>query len=1301
MESFGAWAKRKRPDLYGEESEESINTSVRDALANPARHKALTRWVREDFGVEGPDEEILSDAARYATAAMADHGGRQQVIRNANMVLQQADDFGVAKEGIARTEADRKQGFPVSDRQDARKVELEQVAPPGSPLELPEMEDEELEVAAHLKANPTHKLLTVPISGARMIVDETGKGVATLRPGSGKSEQWNPDLIPRLTGEVSYAQTAMANMGRDMAEGVFGRDVSAGRERSLKNTAFGLRELGGDVGAATGQAAPGLATGIAQAQAWPTEKLAGAMAGVDRGEAAMFDWLARKTAPAPPTSSAPTGAGYTDAMSEVFSGLAEGNRAEEAKWRAHQKDVRDFRQWDVPDYAREEVGTEAGRQLGKSAGEVASLVAPTDVPFVGNVIKAAGKAGFKALPAGVKLAAQQRKESLVEGFAEHGGKLFLNRPYAAAHSGKARDVLDRGAGVARNDAIMAGEALSRDMDLATEALAKRKGWSPKQVEQYTQEAKAAFGDLDLRRSASPEAQDLIRLQQPFHRRVYNQSGLAKKGVAYNPLHDYYGQDPSRAARQMETYDARAVTQNLGGTPWSGKSWETDQAARSAPGLDVLPDDVFSASKLRQARPREEKAEMVRTAMLSSESGKQWWNKRIMSNRAERLANEAKKSVMAANPNQAFGQSLTRQLNHVSDVQRAAADEMLAGLPEIAKVDKRFTGLGDYLKGGTYQRRAADAKPGVAYSRNVHGDIRIKDGAPVRVQEDALEQALKEDGMVLIQVRDQKPLSAKFLAAGEDLGNTHMNLPAEFNRGWHGKVVPRTWAKAMMESTTLSNNPNSRRARQLAQDIDAMVGLSQQKRLPIVGNMGQDFRNRWNEVWRVLAEERLNKDMMRVTQQLSHAPIGRAAGWTVRVGGRDIDAGLLRTELRRQGIGRSKQTEEAARALYEKQDSGALLDAAGVGGRANLGNAINTVHKAAMKPGEASSAASDTFFRKLLFDEKVLGAQGLHPSLDAAEGIKMWAALSKMKRGQSIESAARDTKTLLIDFTDKSAAQELLGIGIPYVKYYTGAVRGAFRTALANPRQYSRAADMARLIENADKSIEGYGSFDPRDKNIAERLGMYPTVKLGKGRASIRTETPAAEVGTMVDAAMGTKDGREDIGAGRYLAPWVGQLYATATGRDVATGRSLYNLSREEQGKADPGIYDQWAFYEEADKNLGEGVFLGKNPKAQLLWSMLKSAPLVGGRIMSPQADAVLRAGFGMGSGPSSRTVQGSTDAVRRAAISAVTGVRMPASDPQQERTQRTRALAGKGNTTVQELKAKRLKAGRPATGERQ
>lgn len=927
------------------------------------------------------------------------------------------------------------------------------------------------------------------------------------------------------------------------------------------------------------------------------------------------------------------------------------------------------------------------------------MVAPTDVPLGAAIAKLGAKAGVKALPAGAKLAIQKGKENLVA-TTEPVTKFFLNRPFATAFGGTERDVLDRGANTARNAAVMAGESLNRDVREAEAELIAKHGWTPEQWEKFSRGARDRWTDLDMRRKASPEEAEIIRTWQPFHRRVYEASGFDPKTVPYNPLHDYYGQDPSRAATLLESYDARDVTQNLGGVPWRGKSWEADEAARSAPGLDVLDPATYQSTKLREARPRAEKASLVERAVTEQESGKNAFTRPLLSRQAERLGKEAAESVRAAMPSEAFGQSLTRQMQHTTKVQRAASDEMLAGIGALRQADKRFTDLGDFLENNPiYKKMAEVAHPGAAYERGVYGDARVTGGGLSKIQDDALEKALKDEGLVLIQVKGQKPLKQHYLAAGKDLGDTHLNLPQEFNEGWHGQVVPRSWANAMLESAKLSSLPNSKGAREFARNIDRMLGLTQLKRTLTVGNMGFDMRNRINEVLRVLAEERGNavdKELLRAVQEVSHAPLGRASGKYVTIGGKRWDTGILHGELRRAGVMRPKQTEAAARAIYERNGAGIS------GAIPVVGDAMNAAHKASLVPGEASQAAADKLFRSALFDEKMLGARGLHDDYEAGEGIRMWATLAKMKRGQSIESAARDAKTLLIDYTDKSAAQELLAPAIPFIKYYTGAARGAFRTALANPRAYSRAADLARVIENYDKQVSGRGAYDPRDKNMAEILGMFPTVKMGQGRASLRHEAPSSEVANFVDAVMGTVEpDRQDMSIGRYLSPIAGQLYGAVTGKEIATGRSIYGLTPEEQKSADPGLYDQWKHYADTDKKLGRGVFLGSNPEAHLMWAMLKYAPIVGGRFMSPQAEAIMRAGAGIGSGPASRTIQGSSDAGRRAAISAITGVRMPAADPLRERSQTLRSLARRMPNTVHENIAKRTRSGAPTTEERQ
>lgn len=1315
-ESFGAYLRRKRPDVYGKTPEDELNATVRERLASPEGRARLVSKLRENVGFKPTttDDDILRAAQNSGTP---NQGAAAQQINTARTKQGMVRDTRKIKRGVAGHEAAAAAGQPVSPGTREVIEDAKALVPLDSPMELPVVER-----MGPSEDGPgmTELLARTPgghIEGTfqKVLVDKDGKGVAALLPGASVGSDGQSgfmgtvDPVNRVTGNRSLFQTAAAQNVRSLANTARrafgdGGDVSPGESTSYGNTGYGLREAGGDIGGVAGKAASPVTAVLGRGAAGATAGVMKGMAGIDAAEA----WALEKAA------------GNSDSL---FAGTlrewAKSNREEEGKYDQLAKDSWDVATWDVPEHAKPFVGEAFGQAAGKTLGEVSSMVAPSDVAVPGIVTKGVGSAARALAPvatakavartaqatAPVRAGLQHVKERAVDWGNEHGLGFVTNRPFAMAHSGVARDTLDTGAMAVKNAPTMAGEAMTREMMDAEASLAKRMGWSKDEFEQFATGAKDRWTSIEARQGASPQEAEIIRLWQPFHERVWRKSA---SNVKYNPLHDYYGQDPGKAAKILNTVDARKAEQVAGEDAWKATPHEVTQKLRhSTPGLDTLDLKTFKESQPYDVRGRAWKADAIKERMegnvdTSLPGMKNRAGKWLMTRATRREAEQARDSVMAAMPNTAFGQSLTRNLEGVARAQGDAAAIMSTKWDGLAKADKRFTTLDDLLKSPAHQKdlagfKSAPPAPPRAYERTGLGKVRTtKKGSAIPVEHLAINKTLRDDGLMVLQVEGKPALSGLHVEAGKTLGEgpaaTSMILPKTFGEEWHGRVVPRTWGKAVVESVNLSHAPNSALAKQRARALDKLLGLNQAKRLITIGNMGFDFRNRQSEVLRVISEEggnAVDRKLLASLAEVSNAPLGRASGKTVKIGNTTWDTGVLHTELRRMGVMRSGITEDAARKFATEAGSGAIAHAV-----PGLGSGIDAVNKVVMKPGEASSAAADKFARQL-FDYEFAGGRGLSPHYRGEDGIRMWSTLAKMKRGQTVEAAARDSKSLLIDYTNKSAFEEYGGVAVPFIKYYLGAARGAVRTAINHPRRFSRAADFARIAENYDRSVEGYGSFDPRDKNKMEELGMFPVVKMGNGRSSLRNEGPAAETASLIDSFVGG-----DVNPARNLSPLIGGAYATAMGKDIGTGRNIYGLPAKEHKNADAGLYDQWSHAMETDEWLEKGSQLGDHPYGQLMWAIMKNAPIVGGRMMSPQMETAARTAMGLGGGPSSRTVHGSVDALRRSVLSSSGVGRAPPSDPLQERAKRARKVADRMPELILQQQATRKRMGKPTEGGR-
>lgn len=1271
--SVGEFLKAKRPDLYGENSVEEINAAAIARLQDPQRRsKALANlrtivpeWADvDDDSLSGsiirnsaaPQRTETPAAERRETAKnfRFEQGvtSYEQMLDRAFANMAEQAGGGPASGAVAGKVASALAETPTPD-----------MAVPGERQPtLPRMED--MREARRLIAQTPGAKMSMPGYGFGMqaeVVDEAGNPLAVLDPDASQAGISGVNAVSRLTGKDSALHQGIVSALREVWDPSKGSELGeaplGSKEDSFGlDTGYGFREYFGDIGEKYGKAKPMQAILDTNPAGAFTEGAMRAASGIDSLEAGAANKLAQGSEWVREQINQLGGklgaeGNLVDPNAEWMRKLEAENLAESEKYAGLARDVASGREY-LNEIARgerypgleKEVGALAGRAQGQVIGDVVANFVPTEVGI------GAGAIAKHAAPVLKPLAA--RGLGKVVDAAYPAARVVSDMPSALGLEGA-----ERAAVVAAKSARdNAGEVMRRQVDqtlreVAENVFARRGVTSDAAKDHFLQAAKRAWHSPETRNAATDVTKDLIDAIQKPHQALFQTAknqGLIKEGVEYNPYHLYFGQDPTRAAMMNESA-AKRLAEETGEQPWMAEAVSRADMLAS-PGGRVLNPLMVDSMKPARMRPVEAVADIVRKRMQDAK----------LSN-AE--IDRAVKSIEEGDILTGIIRSAQKTLGHESIGNQAAAKEIVDMLPELRKANPQAYRHIDEVEGllGRMNRATGATAQGAPRVGDTGFEGRIDDW-------------LAANDMVVVNAAGgAEKLPRSFLK--KDMIH---RLPEQY-QDLHGIVMPRRTANAITELAAPTSERASRRAMEWAQSMDRALGLGQMKALITRGNMGFEFRNRISELGRLLVDEggeALSPDLRDTVARISQSKVGRSgATWTDKVG-RTWDLGELHELMLSQGgIGRG-----GSRRLVEEATQGA---GAGKWAEwAGVDRAINAANRVAMAPGEASAAAADKAFRSIFASK---GRQ-LADIYDAEDGMRMWTMLSKINRGLTPQAAAREMKQLLIDYSAKSGLEEGLAPVIPFVKYYTGAMQGAFRTALKNPRRFARVADLARAVERTDQAIEGHRSMRMKEKQ--DFMSLAPTYTVHGEQMAIRPETPWSEVVNLMMQATGG----DERGMWSSAGPAMSGAYGFVTGNDLATGRSTLGLSADQQKRAGWGMPGQF-MQAWNDQDATGSQILGPNPGAQAAYYLARYLPIAGGRFISPQMDVGLRAMLGLGSNPAARSEDDDLRMLMRAVPAAAVGLRQSSIDPQRTFARKTREAAGSLPPSFMEMLEARMRRG--------
>lgn len=1271
MATLGELLKQQDPEKYGATPAEVINQNIAAHLADPARRQAALNTLRRRFkSVANDDDETLTAKALRGVGASpqqpVDPEAQRQRASAATQrrMIQTSQKLrtGVRQNERAIERGDQPYSAAVDRQLRAARVEIptpqstrlevdpvDQEGAAGTSVRAPVVDDFR-ELAALAKKEGLK--LTLPGHGFGLQVIATDPS-GNIRYALNPQASFDPKMVEGasvagyFTGTSDPLQGAAAS-ALAQATGL-DKDSSLGtRAGSGTRAGYGMRELGGDVGERVAQRIPGNVGSKATAAALGAGY--GLMGGWNRGQAAATEGAAS----ALQRLGKAVGSDWL-ADTPVLNRMAAEDRQEASEAAARAQDLENFRRT-VDELPQDEVAKLGGRYAGYSVGEGGQLVLPTAAGGVAGQVasKAAGKLaphvakyggkavalaertpvlgtvvrGGRAVKEGAKkiLTTELGRATLDETAARYGVKDPAGRRVAEAVSTVARTAPE------------AFEANQRDtlFQLAEPVFVKHGVTDPAAKGALMQDVLERWGDPTLRFAAPEPVKELIDVFQPWHRQFWEGGALKEAGVAYDPFHPLWGQDPTKAARMTETAAARAK-ETLGQEAWQAHPVALDESAMAeVPGLRALQGVDPASLQAHTMRPLSQIRENVVERMRQSGEMSQ--------SQLQRLGQDFR---TLTGP-EAFARSARAARGDANLAMDAAAKELRASMPELMReAPERYVHIRDLEQRvmGASQTQAAGRVP---LGRDVHGAIRKGDV----VQQQPVEEYLRDNGLMRIRVKGVKEQTPR-----ETWGKRHVELPEQF-ADLDGMVVDEYFAQAMHQVANPSMS--KRKAVEIAQTLDKWLGTTQAKAAITTGNPGFHFRVNTGDMMRhVIAEgkEGVTPELRRLVADISNAPVGSTERRLL--GGREYTLGELREIMQKYGdvkrtfaadIGADEAVSPGAGRIMEK-----IL---GDRGTAAYNKAVDVMSA----PGRASGKLADAAFR----DTFRVGGAGLNAGYSAGEGIRMLNILAQMKRGVDPRVAGNRARTLMIDFANTTALQEGLKPAVPFIKFWSQGAAGALELARRNPRRFFRLADVARYIEGYDQATEG-GAMDPRTKDAVDMISMRPRFETGGGRAAtLRFENPYQDVADIGEAIASTGDPTERRGVGQFLGPSAAKAAALLTGRDVATGRSVLGVDAAE-AKRLGGTLPQQIMQAVRDGALTPGQ------AAYLLAKWVPGAPPLTGPV-----DLGLRVGAHLGGSTAASVPDDDVGALERAGPNWTVGVRMRRTNPQ-------RAGLDKASSAVREL----------------
>ena len=1313
-DTLGHKIKRLWPDKYKDDTPDDINVRISEALADDTKRPVVLQKLRRDFpGMKDLDDATLAERTLAKTSPRVDdqeppaptapeqmknreQGARLKKAAGAYKTIRKLSAANQSMEAQGRQAPSE----AVSDAIESAAVE----APPPSSLKTAggrettryPVIDDFREMEARAKAEGLE--LIMPGHGLGLQVVAVEPKSRKIRYALDEMASYAPakirgaSAVGYLTGTSDPLQQGVANTIADMTGVARSSSLGDRGHSGLQipgvaedpRSGYGLPELGGDVGEnlETKRAGAARALGVdpnagAKLESRLLSAGAGALSGVHGGLAALKEGAAKLL-----KGKTVEGLGFGVKETPTLDAWAQDSRDAQNDLLATAKDTSDFADT-VDALPQDEVAALHGRYGGRTGGSIGQLATPTGAAMglrkLGSVAlqtptgQRAAKAGGDAIdlikeeginPV-VNAVRQKVMVPVARGLGEHAPTRFGIEDPTGRMVGEAAETVGRTA-----PQYLEQKVRDATQEVMRPIMEKYGVTDPKAQAALSREILDQWGSEAGRRGADALHSDLFDALQPLHRQIYDVTGLAEKGVPYNPLHPLWGQNPSRAAMMTETAAARALEAE-GKDVWQA----TDIAdAHTLPGVRRLPAGSYEAKGMR---PLSEVAENTVNRMKGVGGGVL---SRYSPSEIEETARQFKEMTLP----EAFGRT-ARKLGESAGVsQRSAAKEVVASLPELMKAEPHR-----YMTWDTLTQKVAQegGDVGVHAGRTAQGAARAGDAVTTQ----STEAYLQANDLKVLRYRPAPPDPLRLpRSAAPGVKALEQGPSTPMGRGaWSrfdvqaplpemdGMVVDRHFADAVVDMA--SPNAARQRAKTWAHAMDSALGLAQAKRGITAGIPGFEMRVNTGDLMRHGMSEGaagLDPELRKLVADVSNAMPGSAAEkQVVSVGNWQGTLGELRDILNRYGDVHRNFAKDVGREAMTTPGAGRALENAAP----RVGKVFNAAADAMAAPGLASGELADQGFRDMF---RVGGAQ-LNEGYRAGEGIRMLNMLSQMKRGVDPRVAGANMRRIMVDFGNTNAAQERLRPVIPFIKFWSQGMQGAFEIAKTNPRGFSRMADMARIMESADQSRRG-GAMDPRTKEWQDTLGMRPRVTESGRPTTVRLENPYQDVVDIAEGLYNTVGGGQGPGAGQFLGPTWTRGYGFATGKDASTGRPLLpGADKNEQLRMGDGplysqMYQMWK----------DGMLSTQD----MLYFAAKNTP--GMPVVAGPADLGARVGLGLGGSAAARLPEDSAGALARAVPNMLTGVRLRRTDPQATGLVKLMRAAGKIPQPVPKADAERKKRGK-------
>lgn len=1281
MAGFGERIKARVPEL-ADYTPEEIDAQAAEALKTPEGSARMAARVREwtKAGADYTDDDIVAQVRESlspppaaaapspeqmkARSGMTSARGARDAYQDANkrvMQNQRADAAGQQPPSAARTEsmAEFRREVPhpanaIPRRQDGGLSSV--------PERVPEVDDFR-EFERLVKAEGLTK--QQPAGGLAPLIatDKQGRARYSLYNNASSSTAGVEGVAPvkYVTGEVDPLQQGITQMARGVYDPTSGRALQGpatdtplqpltgfqvaepaelgapeGTGLGGLQSGYGFREYMGDVGEQSARGKTDMELAQAEQASYGTEAWLRAMRGIDLGEAEILSTL----------NDTPLMLGIRAATDDDtwLKRWSESNRKEAEQYGKKVDEVRDWRGFikEATPAARDESAKLSGRYGGYALGETGAMFTPTGVQKAGGkVIGAVADAVPQELKTGArKLVADWTPEALSNTKSKFG-----------IPDKEGRALIDAGKIAKRTAPDMLEETTQRELLDMVDAAAG--GMDDTQKKALAREVLEVFSDDELRLAASPAARDVLNKFQPRHAQLFDESGLRELGYEYNPYHLLWGQDATKAARMTETAQARAAKE-AGQVPWAARDVDP-KAQVGVPGItQEMADAAHGTWKV--GRPIDQV--MNNTVERMQKSG-------LTHSEAEDLVKDFKELNFIT----AFSRT-QRKVKGAAAADDALAKEIVSGMPELrAKYPTRYESFDEFAN------RAMANDPltaGLAEGRTWSGAVRQKDPR----LSSAMEGLLEAEDRVLVHVRGMP------MPPGGALKNRVVEIPEKF-ADMNGMAVDRHFAQAIGEAATTSKTYSN--ARKWAATWDRALGLTQMRQLITIGSPGFGARVLTGDVGRhVLSEGSagLDTQLRALVAEISEAGAHKNTR-VVRIGKEAHTLAEWEEIVRKYGDVRASFTNEVLK--REPGEAGVGTAAQFVanqvgkvvpGAERAIPGALNTAAQVASAPGYASGELADVAFRSMFN----VNGRRLSDAYSAGDGIRMLNMLSMIKRGVDPRVAGQKMRTLMVDYADTNAAQEVVRPLIPFIKFYSAGMQGAVDIAMREPRRFSRIVDMMKAVERMDSAQHG-GVIDPRNKPTEDQLTARPMYESAGRVTTARLENPLADVVDIGTALAG----KSDQSAWKYAAPWATRAYALKTGRDAVTNRSVLGLDDEQMKDVNGWLGSQYMQARDQD--------LMANPNRTGAYVAMRNLPGLSNLMTSP-VDLGLRVGAGMGSSSASRVPEDDLGALQRALPNWIMGGRQSRVDTVQNLRNKTKAEGKDVPETRRKQDRKAFKRGR-------